>query len=167
MSFSLVTPDSFLEVAQLGLARATNLRAVAQIIRSVARRATPADGATFVLREGDLCHYYDEDAIGPLWKGSRFPMNTCISGWSMQRSEVVIVPDIYQDKRIPIAAYGPTFVKALAIVPIGGETPHAAIGVYWATHHHATPAEIERLQQLAAVADGPARRARPDLTQAS
>lgn len=162
MSYSLITPESFLEIAQLGLARANGLRDVAQIIRSVARRATPADGATFVMREGDLCHYYDEDAIGPLWKGSRFPLNTCISGWAMQRGENVVVPDIYQDKRIPLAAYGPTFVKALAIVPIGGDVPHAAIGVYWATHHCATEAELERLQRLAAVADAPVRRARPD-----
>ena len=165
-SISLITPDSFLDVAQHGLARARSLRDVAQIIRSVARRATPADGATFVLRDADFCHYYDEDAIGPLWMGSRFPLNTCISGWAMQHSEVVVVPDIYQDKRIPLAAYKPTFVKALAMVPIGGEVPHAAIGVYWATHHRATEAELARLRQLAALADGPVQRARPELTKA-
>ena len=39
-----------------------------------------ADGATFVLRDGDCCYYVDEDAISPLWKGQRFPLEACISG---------------------------------------------------------------------------------------
>ena len=29
------------------------------------------------------CYYADEDAISPLWKGQRFPMSACISGWAM------------------------------------------------------------------------------------
>ena len=166
MPYTLVTPESFLEFARKSLGRAQDLREVAQIVRSVARRAAPADGASFILREGNECHYYDEDAIGPLWKGSRFPLNACISGWAMQHGENVVVPNIYQDQRIPLAAYGRTFVKALAIVPIGA-TPHAAIGVYWATHHRATDVEMQRLQHLAEVADPAVRRCRPDLTKAS
>lgn len=165
MSRTLITPESLLEFAQKSLARTADLRDVAQIVRSVARRATPADGASFILREDNECHYYDEDAIGPLWKGSRFPLNACISGWAMKHGESVVVPNIYQDPRIPLAAYGRTFVKALAIVPIGSEIPHAAIGVYWATHHRATEVEMERLQRLAAVADSPVRLCHPALTK--
>ena len=51
------------------------------ITRHAARELTGADGATFILREGDLCSYVDEDAIEPLWKGRRFPMVNCVSGW--------------------------------------------------------------------------------------
>jgi hypothetical protein len=53
------------------------------VIRTAARQLTGADGATFVLRDGNHCHYSDEDAIAPLWKGLRFPLDQCISGWVM------------------------------------------------------------------------------------
>src|SRR5262245_61566884 len=52
-----------------------------------ARMLCGADGVTFVRRDGDLCHYVDEDAISPLWKGQRFPMRACISGWCMIQGE--------------------------------------------------------------------------------
>jgi signal transduction histidine kinase len=110
---------------------------------------TGADGATFVLREGDLCYYADEDAISPLWKGQRFPKDICIGGWCMDHQQQVIIEDIYGDERIPYAAYQPTFIKSLAMVPIRTQDPIGAIGNYWATPHRATPAEVELLQALA------------------
>jgi len=48
------------------LSQARDLDRVRAIVRSAARQMADADGATFVLRDGDLCHYVDEDAIGPL-----------------------------------------------------------------------------------------------------
>jgi hypothetical protein len=68
-------------VQQLSFAR--NLDAIMEIVRHAARELTGADGATFVLRDGDLCYYAEENAISPLWKGQRFPMSICISGWVM------------------------------------------------------------------------------------
>ncbi|HBZ69283.1 MAG TPA: diguanylate cyclase, partial [Deltaproteobacteria bacterium] len=65
-------------VQELSLAR--SLEQVMTVVRSAARELTGAEGATFVLRDGDLCYYADEDAIEPLWKGRRFPMSSCISG---------------------------------------------------------------------------------------
>src|SRR5262249_36082663 len=85
-------------VRELSLAR--DLPAIMAIVRHAARRLTGADGATFVLREGDLCHYADEDAIGPLWKGRKFPMNSCISGWAMKNRQPAVVEDIHSDPRI-------------------------------------------------------------------
>lgn len=64
-------------VRELSLVR--TLPAVQEIVRTAAREIAGADGATFVLRDGDRCHYADEDAISPLWKGQRFPMRACIS----------------------------------------------------------------------------------------
>jgi hypothetical protein len=63
------------------LLAARTLTQVGEIVRSAARAVTDADGATIVLRDGELCFYADEDAIAPLWKGQRFPMTECISGW--------------------------------------------------------------------------------------
>ena len=36
---------------------------VTAVIRTAARQLTGADGPTFVLRDGNHCHYFDEDAI--------------------------------------------------------------------------------------------------------
>ena len=107
-----------------------------------------AQGATFVLREGDRCFYADEDAIAPLWKGQRFPMTACISGWAMLNDETAVVPDISVDDRIPLAAYRPTFVRSLVMVPVGSP-PVAAIGAYWSRVYEATPEQIADLESLA------------------
>jgi hypothetical protein len=95
------------------------------------REATGADGVALILREADTCHYAEEDAVGPLWKGQRFPMRLCISGWCMLHRETATVEDIYRDARIPHDAYRPTFVRSLIMTPLGGETPFAALGAYW------------------------------------
>lgn len=134
-------------VQDLSLARTTE--DIREIVRHAARELTGADGATFVLRDGDKCHYVDEDAISPLWKGLRFPMETCISGWAMHHGQPVVIPDIYVDPRIPVDAYRPTFVKSLVMVPIRKPDPLGAIGNYWASHHEASPEEVELLQALA------------------
>lgn len=134
-------------VQQLSLAR--KLETVQAIVRRAARELTGSDGATFVLRDGEFCHYADEDAISPLWKGERFPMTSCISGWAMLNRLPAVIEDIYADSRIPHDAYRPTFVKSLVMVPIRATAPIGAIGNYWATPHAATPGEIRLLQALA------------------
>ena len=134
-------------VQELSLAR--NLDAVMAVVRRAARELTGADGATFVLREGDKCHYADEDAIEPLWKGQRFPISACVSGWAMLNRRPAVIPDIFSDPRVPADAYRPTFVKSLVMVPIRTESPIGAIGNYWARPHEATPEEVELLQTLA------------------
>jgi signal transduction histidine kinase len=131
---------------------AEDLSTVQQIVRTAARMLAHADGATFVLRDAGYCFYADEDAISPLWKGQRFPVTSCISGWAMLHAQSVVVPDITADERIPLASYRPTFVKSLAMVPIGGDKPVAAIGAYWARRHTAAPAEIAALEALARAA---------------
>ncbi len=135
------------------LAMARSVLEIQEVVRAAARRMVDADGATFVLRDGDLCHYVDEDAIAPLWKGLRFPMETCISGWAMEHRAAVGIPDITVDRRIPQEAYAPTFVSSLAMVPIRSLDPIGAIGTYWAQPH---PPTGEELQLLSALADSTA-----------
>jgi GAF domain-containing protein len=150
-----IMPDTFTRlvraVQQLSLAR--RLEDVTAIVRRTARAIAASDGASFVLRDGELCYYVDEDAIAPLWKGQRFPMSSCISGWVMHNRQPVILPDIYADSRIPHNAYRPTFVHSLAVVPIRTLAPIGAIGVYWSAQYTATE---EELQLLAALADSTA-----------
>jgi signal transduction histidine kinase len=134
-------------VQELSLAR--SLDQVTGVVRRAARELTGADGATFVLRERDLCHYADEDAIAPLWKGSRFPMSACISGWVMLHREPAVIEDIYEDPRVPWDAYRPTFVRSLAMVPIRRSAPIGAIGNYWADRRLPTSEQVQLLQALA------------------
>jgi signal transduction histidine kinase len=137
-----------LEVVQeLSLAR--DLASIMKIVRSAARELAGSDGATFVLRDGDNCHYADEDAIEPLWKGRRFPMEACISGWAMTHREAVVLEDIYADPRIPADAYRPTFVKSLVMVPIRKLSPVGAIGNYWSRPTRPADDTIALLQALA------------------
>lgn len=134
-------------IQELSLAR--DLSRVMEIVRRAARELTGADGATFVLRDGDKCYYAEEDAISPLWKGQRFPIQTCISGWVMLNRQAAIIEDIYADPRIPADAYRPTFVKSLAMVPIRTASPVGAIGNYWAARRQPTSGEVRLLQTLA------------------
>lgn len=132
-----------------GLSLARSMGAIVQIVRSAARRLVDADGATFVLRDGDRCHYVDEDAISPLWKGKRFAMSACISGWVMINRRATVIEDIYADIRIPADAYRPTFVRSLAMVPIRTQSPLGAIGVYWAQRCQPTLEQVTLLSSLA------------------
>lgn len=131
------------------LSTASSIETVTGAVASAVRVLAGADGATFVLREDDRCFYADEDAIGPLWKGSRFPMDACISGWSMKHKAVVQVPDIYVDPRIPVDAYRPTFVKSLCMVPIRAADPIGALGAYWRSEQTPTPQQVHLLEVLA------------------
>lgn len=131
------------------LASARDIDAIAETVRHAARELVDADGATFVLRDDGQCYYVAEDAIEPLWRGQRFPLEACISGWAMINQEQVAVPDIYLDDRIPHDAYRPTFVQSLVMTPVRTDNPIAAIGTYWAREHHATGVELELLQALA------------------
>lgn len=131
------------------LSVATELETVQAVVLHAVRRITGADGVTFVVRDGDRCYYLDEDAIGPLWKGQRFPSSSCISGWVMEHGQPAVVPDILHDDRIPQSVYEPTFVRALAMVPIRALDPLGAIGVYWAEPQTTSAADVEAVQAIA------------------
>ena len=118
----------------------------------VARELVGADGATFVLRERDHVHYAAENAIGPLWKGRRFPIGQCISGWAMLEKGTAVVEDVYADPRIPVEAYRSTFVRSLLMVPVHRAEPLGAMGAYWATQRRPTRDEIGLLEALADLA---------------
>ncbi len=131
------------------LSMAASLDQVQQVVRTAARDLAACDGATFVLRDADQSYYADEDAIAPLWKGHRFPLEACISGFAMLNRTHVSIPDIYADERVPHDAYRPTFVTSMLMVPVRVLDPIAAIGTYWASPHTPTDTEISLLQGLA------------------
>lgn len=131
------------------LSHAHDLDTVMRIVRHAARELAGSDGATFVLRDGEHCYYVDEDAIGPLWKGRRLPIESCISGWSMLHREPVVIEDVFADARVPRDVYEPTFVRSLVMVPIRASSPIGAIGNYWGERRTPEPGTVRVLQALA------------------
>lgn len=113
------------------LAGASDITDIIDTVRNTARDISGADGVCFVLRENDRCHYVDESAIAPLWKGKRFPLNTCVSGWCMMHDQTAVISDVFDDPRVPIDVYRPTFVKSMVVVPLRASEPVGAIGFYW------------------------------------
>lgn len=146
---SLALRWNLLAAAKTRLAGAGSILEIAGIVRATARSICQADGVTFVLRDGDQCHYVEEDAIGPLWCGQKFPMSACISGWCMLHGKTVSIQDIYRDPRIPRDAYAPTFVKSLVMTPVRTQSPVAALGAYWSERRTFSGREIVIMEALA------------------
>jgi signal transduction histidine kinase len=131
------------------LSTVRDVQEIMDIVRHGARSLLGADGVTFVLRDGDYCYYAEEDAISPLWKGMRFPLTSCISGWAMLNHQTAVIKDIYEDPRIPHDAYRLTFVHSLVMVPVRREDPAAAIGAYWKERRQPHPEEVKLLETIA------------------
>ncbi len=145
-------PDGMAAVFQ-ALSEVRTPTDVTALICRAARELVGADGATFVVQEGQGVRYLDEDAISPLWKGQWFPVETCISGWAILNHAAAVIEDITTDPRIPQEAYRPTFVRSLVMTPVRAPQPVAAIGVYWERRHHTTESELQTLRTLAYAAD--------------
>lgn len=143
------TPLSLLSRALATIARARSVDEAVDTIRNSARSLIGCEGIAVILSDGDLCHYVEEDGIGPLWKGQKFPAVACVSGWSMINRKTAVIPDILKDDRIPQELYADTFVRALAMVPVRVEQPIAAIGAYWSQPYSPAEWEIEILEALA------------------
>ena len=136
--------------AQHKLALDDNQAQVIETVREHARGICGSDGITFVLRDGELCHYVEEDAIGPLWKGQRFPLSACISGWSMLNGQTAVITDVFNDPRIPYDAYLPTFVKSLIMPPVGDKHV-AAMGAYWKDKRMFSDLEVLTVKAYSAI----------------
>lgn len=134
------------------LAGTRSLDAVISVLRAFARQAVGADGIAIVLRDEDQCHYIAEDAMEPLWAGQRFPIAACVSGWAMEHQRTAVIPDIFDDPRVPVDAYRSTFVRSMLMVPIGRFEPIAAVGAYWSESGQPTGNEIALLEALARAA---------------
>jgi hypothetical protein len=146
--------QKLLEAARDRLSVADSLDDIIAIVRSTARSVCSADGVTFVLRDNGKCHYVEEDAIGPLWKGQKFPMESCISGWCMMNKQIAAIADIFKDPRIPHDVYRKTFVNSLVMVPVGGASPVAALGAYWREKRAFTADDVQAMEALGAAVSG-------------
>ena len=130
------------------LARAPSVEAIVAIVKSSARALVGADRSALVLRDGDTCLCVDEDGIGPHWKGQRFPLDQCVSGWTMLHGVPAAITEIGADPRVSLETCRTT-VKSLVMIPFGRTGTEGAIGVYWDTRHSASGEELGLIQALA------------------
>ncbi|WP_414899571.1 GAF domain-containing protein [Sphingomonas flavalba] len=131
------------------LAGAFTIDDTVAILRDSARRVAASDGITVVRREGAHVRYVAEDAVAPLWTGQSFPIKACISGLAMLDRAPIIIPDISKDPRLVYNYYRDTFVRSMAMFPVGVSTPGWAIGAYWAKAQPIDPDTIDLLATLA------------------
>lgn|SRR5512139_1142665 len=134
------------------LASALSVERLIMSLRGSARSVAGADGITVVRREGDRVRYVAEDAVSSLWEGQSFSVEQCISGLAMIENRPIVIPDVYVDSRVPIDAYQRTFVRSMAMFPIGRSAPTLAMGAYWAKAGMPDPEVIQLLASLARAA---------------
>lgn len=128
------------------LARARTTGDVVEVLRGSARAIVGAQGIAVALREGDTSFYVAEDATEKLWTGQRFPVDTCICGRAMVSGEPIVIPDVFADPQLPQTLYVNTFVRSLAMMPVGHD---AVIGAYWAEPRMPPPESLRALALLA------------------
>lgn len=146
------TPLASLTKAIAAMGRAGTTEAVIEVLRTTTRSLIGCEGVAIIRRDGDLCHYIEEDAIGPLWKGNKFPASACISGLAMINRQTIVVPDIVKDDRIPYELYAGTFVRSLVMAPVRTEDPIGALGAYWSRVYTPAQWEVDILEALAGAA---------------
>ncbi len=145
-------PNPALARAIHQFAAAESVADIVACLRSHARGLVGSDGIAVILRDGQTCHYVAEEAIEPLWRGQRFPMSACVSGWAMLNNRTVVIPDLESDPRVPLESYARTSMRTIAIVPMGAPEPVAALGAYWCAFVEPDEATIGVLEDLARIA---------------
>lgn len=144
--------DARLDEAHARLLTVSDMPGLVAVLRETARAIAGSDGIAVVLRDGDFCHYIAEDAIRPLWRGRRFRLQDCISGWVMLNRQTAVVHDIERDTRLPVEAYQDASMRSLVMMPIGAPESVAALGAYWSAWVELDDGTVGRLQALADMA---------------
>jgi PAS domain S-box-containing protein len=135
------------------LAGSHELDEVERVVRGAANGLAHADGVMFVVRDGDRVYFTDGEALGPLWRGHRFPPSACIGGPSMLRGETVIVEDVAADARMPHDAYRKELVTSLAMIPVKEAHRLFCVCAYWTARHVASEKEVFVLETIADAAE--------------
>lgn len=147
-----MTLTTRIEPAARSLTQVTTIDEIVSVLRNFARAIAGADGVTVVRRVGDEVTYVDEDAISPLWTGRSFPVRECVSGMAMIANAPIVIPDIRSDPRVPLNLYLSTFVRSMAMFPIGSPEPTMAMGIYWREPRRIEPEVVARMMGLARIA---------------
>lgn len=135
------------------LARAAAIDKLAALAVELARTAASAEGAAFVIPEDDLCHYLDEAGELPGWKGQKFPICSCMAGWAIQNRQMLIVPDVERDGRVPRALYETAGIGSMVILPMNLFPRGGALAAYWRRPRNIGPEVISALDAVTRAAE--------------
>ncbi|HEY3644034.1 MAG TPA: ATP-binding protein [Gammaproteobacteria bacterium] len=130
------------------LGRARDMEAVVAKVCDAARRLSGSDAAVLTLREGELCHVVGEDSATPYWKGHRYPLQESVTGWVIENKQAVVLDDT-DDPRVSVSIYRNTYVKSMAVVPLGSPEPIGSLSNLWRGRHRPTADEIKLMGILA------------------
>ena len=130
------------------LPRCRDMEAVISAVCRAARGLSGSDAAVLVLREGELCHVIGEDAATPYWKGRRFELKESVSGWVMEHMQPVVLDDI-NDPRVSPTIYRTTYVKSMAVVPLGRPEAIGTLSNLWRGRHRPSDDEVKLMGMLA------------------
>jgi hypothetical protein len=117
-------------------------------LRRTARILTAADGITVVHREGNEVRFVAEDSIGPPLERRKLPIESCVPGLALLKNEPIVISDIYADDRVPTVKTQ-TFVRSMAMFPIGMADPVWVFGTYWRMAGPIDPESVTLLSSLA------------------
>ena len=130
------------------LPRCRDMEAVISAVCRAARQLSGSDAAVLVLRDGELCHVIGEDSPTPYWKGRRYPLKESVTGWVMEHDQPVVLDDI-SDPRVSQTIYRTTYVKSMAVVPLGRPQPIGSLSNLWRSRHTPSADEVKLMGMLA------------------
>lgn len=131
------------------LSQVRDVEGVAKVVRNAARRLVDADGACFVVREGETCHYVGHNALSTELRSADFALDSCLPGWCILKRKAARVLDVRNDAMVRADLYDQSEVRSLIVVPIRRYDPVGAIEIYWQDEHVATDEEVRFVQALA------------------
>jgi GAF domain-containing protein len=141
-----------LAIAMAQLAEAEGEADLVAALLAHARFLAGADGVAIARREDEDVRYIAEDAMAPLWAGRVFPIDYSVSGTAMLQNRPILIPDVHADRRVPLPAYESTFVRRVAVFPIGTPRPLLALGACWSEAGPIPHQAVDTLTSLAAAA---------------
>jgi hypothetical protein len=130
------------------LGRARDMEAVVARVCAAARELSGSDAAVLVLREGELAHVVGEDADTAYWKGRRFRIAESVTGWVIEHAEPVVLDDIHVDPRVSADIYRASYVKSMAVMPLG-RPALGSLSNLWRGRHQPTAEELKVMGMLA------------------
>jgi signal transduction histidine kinase len=139
----------YLVHALKSLTASKTMEQMQEAITHSARNLVHSDSAALVMLEDGLCHHVAEDSSIRLWKGGKFSMDECVSGWSISHNKTAVIRDLASDSRVLTKHYASTPIKSLVMAPIFLDRPIGAIGAYWNEVFEPSPTDIKILQTLA------------------
>ncbi|MCA9670548.1 MAG: PAS domain S-box protein [Myxococcales bacterium] len=120
---------------------------IAAIVSAALRDVSDADGATFVLRDGEMADYAHVVVGDESRRGGRKPLDASLSGHVILTKRPLVIEDMASAP--PPRCEEGGAVKSLVIAPVRVEAPIGAVGCWWSRPQKITSEQTQLAQALA------------------